>query len=547
MKNITILFVAAIVLGLATLAIAERGRENRDWTTQSHSGDVDPNYEQVFAQGEVQRMEITIDSANWAEMWSQLDENLGANNRPMRPGGEGMQGGRPEGMEGGRPQGGMPQGHAGERGERGERGAPPEGMHPQRGGAEQGMPGGRPNGGAARGSEAGAPPQFGQGMPQGAPQFGDGQFPGAAMAPALDDAVTFTPLWVPCTVSYEGKEWRQVALRFKGNSSLMHAFMDGNKKLSMKLDFDEYEDQYPELKDQRFYGFKQLNLNNNYSDSSLIREKVASDLFRSFGLVAAQTAFYELYIDYGEGMQYFGLYTLVEEVDDSLIKSSFAKSKGNLYKPEDRAGSFSFGTFSQEEFNLKTKGDTSFSDVRALYELLHSSARTTESEAWQRELEQIFDVERFLRWLAARNVMQNWDSYGNMAHNYYLYHNPENDLITWIPWDNNESLQAGQNRWELSQMGSVDSSWPLISYLFEVPEYQSLYDVFVGEFVDNLFTVNKMQSLYEEYYQLLKDSAYAEQEGRSYLRRSSDFDAAVAELKEHVVRRRGVVDSYLGR
>ncbi|PKL59193.1 MAG: hypothetical protein CVV33_09090, partial [Methanomicrobiales archaeon HGW-Methanomicrobiales-4] len=38
-------------------------------------------------------------------------------------------------------------------------------------------------------------------------------------------------------------------------------------------------------------------------------------------------------------------------------------------------------------------------------------------------------------------VIQNWDTYGSMAHNFYLYTNPENGLITWIPWDNNMALQ----------------------------------------------------------------------------------------------------------
>ena len=54
------------------------------------------------------------------------------------------------------------------------------------------------------------------------------------------------------------------------------------------------------------------------------------------------------------------------------------------------------------------------------------------------DLEEVFDVSGFLNYLAVNSVIQNWDTYGIMSHNYYLYHDPTTDLLTWIPWDNNE-------------------------------------------------------------------------------------------------------------
>ncbi len=68
------------------------------------------------------------------------------------------------------------------------------------------------------------------------------------------------------------------------------------------------QEEYTEIDDQRFYGFKQLSLSSNYSDNSFLREKVAADIFRESGVPAAQTAFYQVYVDYGEGPIYFGLY-----------------------------------------------------------------------------------------------------------------------------------------------------------------------------------------------------------------------------------------------
>jgi len=45
-------------------------------------------------------------------------------------------------------------------------------------------------------------------------------------------------------------------------------------------------------------------------------------------------------IDYGDGNIYFGLYTLVEDVDDVFTSSFFSDPSGFLYKPEGQSASF---------------------------------------------------------------------------------------------------------------------------------------------------------------------------------------------------------------
>ncbi len=420
-----------------------------DWSESTHSNAVEPNYDVVFTQGEVSRLDITISSSSWSSMWSDLSSNI----------------------------------------------------------SNSSMGGGIGN-----------------------------------------NDLDFTPMWAPCTITHNGTDWYKVGVRFKGNSSLSQTYSSGNKKLSLKLDFDQYEKDYPALTNQRFYGFKQLNLNNNYEDESLMREKVGADLFRKFGVAAAQTAFYEIYIDTGSGAEYYGVYTMVEEVDDTVIKTQFSDESGNLYKPEDDAASFKSGTYDTSEFNLKTNTDSpDYSDVRSLYDALHSSNRTSNSDAWQSQLEGVFNVDIFLRWLAANAVIQNWDTYGNMTHNYYIYTNPTDGLITWIPWDNNEAFQSGTGYTtiEVSKMGSVSSSWPLISYLYAIPEYEERYKSYLREFIDEVFVVADMQALYEEYYYLLRDYAYAEVSGRTFISNDSEFDSAVSTLKTHVQSRNTVVESFL--
>ncbi|MBK5253912.1 MAG: CotH kinase family protein [Peptostreptococcaceae bacterium] len=245
-----------------------------------------------------------------------------------------------------------------------------------------------------------------------------------------DGESSFDPIWVESSITVNDITWTHVGIRFKGNSSLSSTYSSGNNKLSFKLDFDEFEDDYSIIEDQRFYGFKQLNLNNNYNDYSLMREKVGADLFREFGLVSAETAFCVVNVDYGEGSQYYGVSTLVEEMDDSGILSQFGNDSGNLYKPDGDSASFASGDYDEDELVKKNNEDEDdYSDVESLYDIINSDNRETDVDSWKAELENVFNVDDFLKWLAANTVIQNWDTYGNMTHNYYLYNNPETSQL----------------------------------------------------------------------------------------------------------------------
>ncbi len=358
------------------------------------------------------------------------------------------------------------------------------------------------------------------------------------------------PVFVPAEVFYEGLEWYRVGVRFKGNSSLQSSWQNGILKLSLKLDFDEFEDDYPQIDNQRFYGFKKLSLKNNYQDQSLLREKVAGDAFRDMGLPGSHTAFYTLYVDHGDGPTYFGVYTMVEEVDDTVLDTQFSDADGNLYKPDGEGASFAEGTFSEDVFVKKTNEDDSdWSDVLGLFEVLHDDTRITDAEAWRASLEEVFDTDVFLTYLATNTVIQNWDTYGRMTHNYYLYDDPETGRLTWVNWDNNEALQEGNMSGSLaldfSDLSSGD--WPLIEYLYADEVYRAQYDMYVGEVIDGVFKAGTIQATYDEYAALLEPYATTEVSGYSFLSSPDDFERAVSELRTHAADRTAAADAYLGR
>lgn len=467
---------------LNTSVVDNPNFETPDWTTDTHSKDVAPNFGEVFQDNTVKRIDIVISKENWAKMLEDMTQNYGTFGANPGPGGSG-------------------------------------GPNPGSGGPDPGSGGPNPGSG------------------------GPGGGPGGS-------SNTTDPIFVPAEVFYNSKEWYRVGVRFKGNSSLRGTWNRGTYKLSFKLDFDEYEDDYPQIKNQRFYGFKKLSLKNNCDDKSMLREKVAIDVFRRAGLVASHTSFYTVYVDYGEGAKYFGVYTMVEEVDDTVIDTQFSSDDGNLYKPDGGAASFAANTYNEEQYVKKNNEDESdFSDVKNLLEIVNDNSRTTNPEQWRTNLEKVFDTDVFLKYLAINTVIQNWDTYGNMTHNYYLYNNPDNGKLTWIPWDYNEALQKGKGRTALTLdfSGLNAAQWPLIGYLYEDEVYKAKYDAYVKEIASDVFSVATMQTIYNSYSTLIEPYAKAEVQGYTFLNNSSEFNTAISELNQQVQERATSVSNYLNK
>lgn len=436
-----------------------------DWTSDTHSNDGVPNYNVVYPQDQVNRIDIVLTNKNWEKMLQDLTDNIGA-----------------------------------------------------------------------FGSGGGMPP----------PMLSDLSF---APGPGVGDD-DFTPIFSEASVFFNGIEWYNVGVRFKGNSSLRSTWQMGCMKLAFRFDFDEFEDDYPEIKNQRFYGFHKVAFSNNYDDQSFLHEKVAADIFREAGIKAPQTSFYRMYVDYGEGPIYFGLYTATEIVEDAMLTDQFGSNAGNCYKPENGAATFAYGTYNTEQFDLKTNEDIAdYSDVEALYTVLHLSSRTTDTEQWKTELESVFDVDNFMHWLAVNTVIQNWDTYGVMSHNFYLYNNPYSGKLVWIPWDNNEALYDGKNPLSFS-MNEVSSDWPLIRYLIDIPEYEELYENYMLEVINGAFEPEKVKQTYAYYHNLISDyviGSEAEQVGYTFLKSSSEFTNSLNDQNTHVDERHDAVINYLSK
>ncbi|MCP4347206.1 MAG: hypothetical protein GY795_16970 [Desulfobacterales bacterium] len=514
--------VVYIIRKISDIEVSDSVQRPEGWTEETHGDTENANYDVVFAQNKVMRINLTIDPADWQAILDDMTDIYG-------------EFGSGNGGDDQIPQEaidaciGMNRGDACEIVMQGQNvSGVCERVNKQLACNPNGaIPGEEASGGGAPGGEI--PPD-------------GGENPGGM-------GTSRNPIWKPCTFKFKGITWYNVGVRFKGNSSLSSSWKGGIWKIPLRFDFDEFEDDYPEIDDQRFYGFKKLSMSSGFKDSTLIREKVTADIFREAGVPAAQTAFYRVYIDHGEGPLYFGLYTMVEIPDEPMFSQQFSETDGNLYKPE--GTSATFAGYDEELFDKETNEDEAdYSDVLALYDALHSSRN--DSVTWRASLDAALDTDDFMHWLAVNTLVQNWDTYGLMSHNYYIYTDPGDSLIHWIPWDNNMALndsvgmKAPLSLYLTSQ--EVNDSWPLIRYLVDDSVYWAKYVAYVRQTSEGAFEPEKMKVKYQNAHDLIR--AYVvgdegETEGYTHLTNSEDFDTGLEYLFTHVESRRSAALEFL--
>ncbi len=458
------------------------------WSETTHSKSADPSYDVVFPEDEVNSMTITIAPDDWQAMLDNMTELYG------EPTGNGGGGGA-----GVPPTGGGPAG--------GERPARPEGDVPADG-------------------ERPARPE------------GGGRQQGGGGGGAVVNFATENPDYVAATIAFEGDMWTNVGVRFKGNSTLTRAWNSGSLQMPFKLDFDEFEDDYPEIDDQRFYGFKQLSLQNPAADQSYVRAPLAYSVMQEAGLIAPETAWYELFVDYGEGPISFGVYTVIEVIDDTVIDTALGGDDGNIYEGDGTGVTLAEGTFDliADSFQKENNDENDYSDLEALYNVLHAETRLTNSDQWRTDLEAVFDVDTFLNWLALNTSIVNWDTYGQMTHNFYIYHDPDTDLLTWIGWDYNESFQDGRRGGNASlSQGEVTDAWPLIRYLLDEPAYYEQYVASVAQLQADAFDAESVTAQLQAWETMLAP----------YITDSAAFSGQIATVTSFVAQRSNAVETFL--
>ena len=211
-------------------------------------------------------------------------------------------------------------------------------------------------------------------------------------------------------VFYRGVLYDNVLLRVRGVTSR------NVPKQSFKVDFN---DGYPFEIAAGFAPVTEININSNIYDTTHMRQTLAWETFRDAGSPYS----YATPLRVQQNNQFFGLFTLVEQVDESYLARHGLDENGALYKVNsNRLENSGY------RIDKKTRLDEGKSDLLALINGIHQPGAL--------RTQYLFDninIPAVVNFLAIHALLNDWDF---MVHNYYLYRDSEGSA-EWmlLPWD----------------------------------------------------------------------------------------------------------------
>jgi hypothetical protein len=252
-----------------------------------------------------------------------------------------------------------------------------------------------------------------------------------------------------------------------------------------------------------------------------MRDKLTSDTMRDAGVPAAKGSFVEVWVDSGEGAEFWGVYGMFEDPAGEMLDGWFGDDDGSIYKADGPASNLADSSLDALASAFEGKrGEEDHTDLQAMVTVLNDG--NEDRGAWRTELEQVLDVDGTLTWLAMDSLIGNWDGYGTAPHNFYLYADPGQDgRFVFVPWDFNESYRRDGTRPAQSiSRDEVGAGWPLIRILLDDPIYAVRYAELVESHLEGPFSLDSQLARIDRYHALL--APYAEAEASPFTNLSSD-------------------------
>ena len=239
-------------------------------------------------------------------------------------------------------------------------------------------------------------------------------------------------IYVPATLTYDGREYGPVGVKTKG----MQSWEPIDRKPSLRVNIDKF------APGASFFGLKDLTLNNMHSDWSMMHERVAYWVARQAG-VPASRANHALVTVNGE---FYGLYTNVETIKKHILTRTFGNNTGSLFEATD----VDFQAPYIPMFRLVTGPDD-----RTLLSGLSAALTAGNADDAMISAASFADIDQFTRFWAMCAVVGQLDSfpYSNPGDDFFTYANPATGRLAFMPWGIDESFLAG----DLDIVGRVHS------------------------------------------------------------------------------------------
>ena len=221
----------------------------------------------------------------------------------------------------------------------------------------------------------------------------------------------------PATVTIDGMVFENVGVRKKGFVGSVN-----NIKPSLKIKLDRFEP------GQELFGFERITLNNNTSDPSFLNQYFTYALFRRANLPAPRCNLAVVTVN-GEFM---GLYSNVESIKKNFLSYHFSDNDGDLYEL--------YGSDFQEEWINSFEVKTGVTDRARTHLYAVAEALTLPDDELMNVLPTLVDMEAFYRFWAMEVLLKHGDGYTSDGNNTYVYVNPENGKLYFIPWGTDKTM-----------------------------------------------------------------------------------------------------------
>ena len=235
----------------------------------------------------------------------------------------------------------------------------------------------------------------------------------------------------------------------------------------------------------RVQGLKDLNLNGEHNDPSIMRARIAWELAQDAGMPAPRVNHVRLFIN----GQPYGLYANIEHYNDDYVEHRFARDAGNLYKclyPADLANlgsdpnSYKLTSGGRRVYELKTN-DTAdnYSGLARFVTALHATTSTQALCA----LDSVFNVNSYLKWLAWEVTTGHWDNHSFNKNNFYLYEDPASGLMEFLSYDADNTFGVDWFNINWATRSPIQfGTYPLYTKIVTNPEAQRRLKLFLNEF-----------------------------------------------------------------